>query len=299
MDDGCRKHRPRARVQPGFEAAPFRQSIGAAWAIALAMPWRWSAATSTPRRVFTASAAPRNRWWRSRAPSWSIAIFSCSTSPTASLPADEVDRLFDAIRRLKARHVGMIYVSHRLDEIFRIADRVVDYAGRAQGGREARRRDDARRTREPYRGPLQPRTVPEGAAAGRSGPGSRGGSRDAGRGSGLVRHPSGRTPRSRGPSGAQVRRRSAGRSSAPYRIAGEILLDGVAPDLSSTGAALEAGIGLVARDRAEESVCPSLSIRENCFLNPGASGRTLFSPLSPRTEAQRASALGASVGLRP
>lgn len=44
--------------------------------------------------------------------------------PTASLPADEVDRLFNAIRPLKDRGVGMIYVSHRLDEIFRIADRV-------------------------------------------------------------------------------------------------------------------------------------------------------------------------------
>ena len=45
--------------------------------------------------------------------------------PTASLPADEVERLFAAMRSLKARGVGMIYVSHRLDEVFRIADRVV------------------------------------------------------------------------------------------------------------------------------------------------------------------------------
>jgi ribose transport system ATP-binding protein len=45
--------------------------------------------------------------------------------PTASLPANEVERLFAAIRRLKSRGVGMIYVSHRLDEIFRIADHVV------------------------------------------------------------------------------------------------------------------------------------------------------------------------------
>ncbi|HKJ61905.1 MAG TPA: ATP-binding cassette domain-containing protein, partial [Hyphomicrobiales bacterium] len=44
--------------------------------------------------------------------------------PTASLPADEVERLFAALKPLKAKGVGMIYVSHRLDEIFRIADRV-------------------------------------------------------------------------------------------------------------------------------------------------------------------------------
>ena len=45
--------------------------------------------------------------------------------PTASLPADEVVRLFTALRRLRARGVGMIYVSHRLDEVFEIADRMV------------------------------------------------------------------------------------------------------------------------------------------------------------------------------
>src|SRR5256714_11198778 len=45
--------------------------------------------------------------------------------PTASLPADEVARLFAALRRLRTRGVGMIYVSHRLDEVFEIADRMV------------------------------------------------------------------------------------------------------------------------------------------------------------------------------
>jgi rhamnose transport system ATP-binding protein len=44
--------------------------------------------------------------------------------PTASLPADEVMRLFGALRRLREHGVGMIYVSHRLDEVFEIADRV-------------------------------------------------------------------------------------------------------------------------------------------------------------------------------
>jgi ribose transport system ATP-binding protein len=44
--------------------------------------------------------------------------------PSASLPADEVHRLFAALRPLKARGVGMIYISHRLDEVFEIADRI-------------------------------------------------------------------------------------------------------------------------------------------------------------------------------
>jgi rhamnose transport system ATP-binding protein len=44
--------------------------------------------------------------------------------PTASLTEIDVKRLFDMVRRLKARGVGVVYISHRLNEIFEIADRV-------------------------------------------------------------------------------------------------------------------------------------------------------------------------------
>ena len=44
--------------------------------------------------------------------------------PTAALTPHEVDRLFELVRQLKERGVAIIYVSHRLDEIFQIADRV-------------------------------------------------------------------------------------------------------------------------------------------------------------------------------
>lgn len=44
--------------------------------------------------------------------------------PTASLPAADVQHLFEAIRRLKARGVAILYVSHHLDEVFEIADEV-------------------------------------------------------------------------------------------------------------------------------------------------------------------------------
>lgn len=44
--------------------------------------------------------------------------------PTAALTLQEVDRLLDIIRDLKARGVSVVYISHRLDEIFRVADRV-------------------------------------------------------------------------------------------------------------------------------------------------------------------------------
>ncbi len=44
--------------------------------------------------------------------------------PTAPLGDADADRLFRAIRRLKARGVGVVYISHRLKEIFQISDRV-------------------------------------------------------------------------------------------------------------------------------------------------------------------------------
>lgn len=44
--------------------------------------------------------------------------------PTASLTEAEVDRLFELVARLKEKGVGIIYVSHRMAEIRRIADRL-------------------------------------------------------------------------------------------------------------------------------------------------------------------------------
>lgn len=44
--------------------------------------------------------------------------------PTASLSHAEADRLFDLVRRLAESGVGMIYVSHRLEEIAPLVDRV-------------------------------------------------------------------------------------------------------------------------------------------------------------------------------
>lgn len=44
--------------------------------------------------------------------------------PTSSLSEHEVEALFALIRRLRARGIAVIYVSHRMREIFRLADRV-------------------------------------------------------------------------------------------------------------------------------------------------------------------------------
>ncbi|MEX0387287.1 sugar ABC transporter ATP-binding protein [Spiribacter onubensis] len=44
--------------------------------------------------------------------------------PTASLTDAEKEVLFDIIRDLRAQGVGIVYISHRMEEIFRISDRI-------------------------------------------------------------------------------------------------------------------------------------------------------------------------------
>jgi rhamnose transport system ATP-binding protein len=57
--------------------------------------------------------------------------------PTASLTQTEVELLFAVVRELRASGVGVIYISHRLEEIFQLADRVtVLRDGESVGTRE-------------------------------------------------------------------------------------------------------------------------------------------------------------------
>ena len=218
--------------------------------------------------------------------------------PTASLPADEVERMFNVLRDLRARGVGMIYVSHRLDEIFRIADRVaVLRDGMLVGaknvkdttpselvnmivGREVKDlyvRANLNRGRETLRvsnlttdvaGPVS-FTAFEGEVLGLVG--------------------------LRGAGQESVARALFGAEAST----GQAQLDGKPLDMTSPQVALRQGVGLIARDRTEESVAPALSIRENMFFNPSAVGRSLMSILSPSAEAQKALGIGEEVGLRP
>jgi ribose transport system ATP-binding protein len=44
--------------------------------------------------------------------------------PTATLPVDEVDGLLDRVKDMAATGVGVLYVTHHLGEVFRVADKV-------------------------------------------------------------------------------------------------------------------------------------------------------------------------------
>jgi ribose transport system ATP-binding protein len=54
--------------------------------------------------------------------------------PTSALAGDEEKILFDAIRTVTARGVGVIYVTHRLNEVFRISQRVTVFRDGANAG---------------------------------------------------------------------------------------------------------------------------------------------------------------------
>jgi ABC-type sugar transport system ATPase subunit len=59
--------------------------------------------------------------------------------PTAALSDEETRRLFDLIRKLQEKGISIIYVSHRLDELFQIADRItVLKDGAVMGTRETK-----------------------------------------------------------------------------------------------------------------------------------------------------------------
>jgi ribose transport system ATP-binding protein len=217
--------------------------------------------------------------------------------PTASLPRSDVEGLFDVLRQLRDEGVGMIYVSHRLDEVFDIADRVVVLrdgetvgvrnvahatsdelvdliVGRKpktffkQSAHEQARVLEIKGLQTEHMGPID-FSVAGGEILGLVG--------------------------LRGAGQEQVGRCLFGCES----FAGHIEIGGKRLDPRSPAEAMAAGVGLIPRDRVVESVAGSLNVRENFFVNPGAVGRGLFSFMTRRAESKLALSVGEDVGLRP
>ena len=219
--------------------------------------------------------------------------------PTASLPADEVARLFAALRRLRERGVGMIYVSHRLDEVFEIGDRtVVLRDGRVAGERKISEttpaevillivgREPSQVFRRPARRDGAAQLVLENVSVEDVGPVKC--EIHAGEIIGFVGL--------RGAGQDHVGRALFGLEALS---GGRIVLDRKELAIDSARAAMRCGINLIGADRAAESMMPNLSIRENMFVNPIAAGLRLLSYLAPEREGRASRALGQMVGLRP
>ena len=74
-------------------------------------------------KVLTLSVAQRQRIEIAKALSRNARVLIMD-EPTASLVESDVQRLMQVVRQLRERGVGIVYVSHRLSEIFALADRV-------------------------------------------------------------------------------------------------------------------------------------------------------------------------------
>ncbi len=75
------------------------------------------------RPVEDYSLSVKNRIEIAKALAFNARIFIMD-EPTSALSRPEVDKLFDLIGQLKARGCGIVYITHRMEEIYRVADRI-------------------------------------------------------------------------------------------------------------------------------------------------------------------------------
>ncbi|MBN9548377.1 MAG: sugar ABC transporter ATP-binding protein [Alphaproteobacteria bacterium] len=219
--------------------------------------------------------------------------------PTASLPEADVEHLFSAVRALKARGVGVLYVSHRLDEVFRLADAatvlrdgqvvasyrpldvspeklVADIVGKAPARRQSsdHRKSDAAIMEVSnlvigHIGPVSFEVAP-GEIVGLAG--------------------------LRGQGHEAVGRALAGLYAADR---GEVRVGGAAVRIRKPSDAIASGVGFASSKRAEEGLATTLNVRENLFLNPLNFSRRAFSFMTPSRETREASALLNRLDVRP
>ncbi len=189
--------------------------------------------------------------------------------PSAALTGQEVDKLFAIVRALTAQGVGVVYISHRMEEIFAIADRVTVFRdGKLvkTGAVSDFTPDDiirlmVGRSLDAHFPPLPadpPRTNPVLSVRGATSPGRLDGvSLDLYPGeilgiAGLVG--AGRT---------SLLRAICGADPLP---AGTIALDGRTLRLRGPHDAIAAGLALVTEDRKAQGLVLGMSVRENVTL---------------------------------
>ena len=192
--------------------------------------------------------------------------------PTASLSPTEVDRLFDVMARLRDSGKALVFVSHRLEEVFAITDTVtVLREGRtvAEGlaTSELNQSDIIRHMVGREIGDVYRPARPEGTTSDRPG---------ALEVSNLRAEPQVRDVSFSVRKGEIIGLGGlvgAGRSESAeaifglrHRTGGRILLNGheIAPH--SPVQAIRAGIGMVAEDRRRQNIVPDLNVGENLFL---------------------------------
>ena len=197
--------------------------------------------------------------------------------PSATLTEHELENLFSLIRRLKADGVSIIYISHRLEEVFQIADRVTvlrdgklvatkpvsetdrDDIIHMMVGRELKEKIP-KVVAEQGEVALEVRSLNSLSSQGRAGEGS-GALKDI---SFTVRH--GEVLGLAGLVGAGRTEVARAIFGADPIDSGEIVLDGKPVTIRSPKDAIRLGIGLVTEDRKALGLILGMALRENVTL---------------------------------
>ncbi|MCI9889272.1 sugar ABC transporter ATP-binding protein [Micrococcales bacterium 31B] len=219
--------------------------------------------------------------------------------PTASLPAKDSQRLFTVLQALRDRGHGLIYVSHRLDEVFALCDtytvlrdgRLISTGEMHAVKPEQLILDIVGKKPVQYANQGQVRDAPIKLAARQFSTGSIGPldfTVHAGEVVGMI-----------GLTGA-------GHLETGRTIAGILPLQGGTLDLNgapytprSPQHAVAAKVPFVTSNRLEEGCAPELSLTENIFANLASRGRSGLSWLKPRAERAAAQRIVEHFGVRP
>ena len=217
--------------------------------------------------------------------------------PTASLPAADVARLFAVLRNLRDSGVGMIYVSHRLDEIYEISSRtVVMRNGRVVADRAVNGLSHAelvelivgRNTQATHFDDPEDeiRLELKDVVVDGAGPVSLSVRK------GEVVALCGLRGAGQDPIGRAV-------AGATHLRSGAMALDGESFAPRTPAVAVARGIGFATSNREAEAVAAGLSVRENLFLNPSVWGRKAFQFRTLRAERKAAAEYVSAFGVRP
>jgi ribose transport system ATP-binding protein len=219
--------------------------------------------------------------------------------PTASLPESDVSRLFAVLERLRKDRVSILYVTHRLDEVFKIGDAATVFRdGRTvavyrplslspdQLVTDIVGRRTARHMSSAHDGGQRPLLVVENLVVGAVGPVSF--TVAPGEIVGLAGL--------RGQGHETVGRAVAG---VEPPTPGSLRLGDRLLAFRSPRDAIAVGIGFATGKRAEEGMAPTLTVRENLFLNPQNFGRGDWSLSGAAKEAARARRVLTRFDVRP
>ncbi|MGW2523048.1 sugar ABC transporter ATP-binding protein [Streptomyces sp. NPDC001617] len=219
--------------------------------------------------------------------------------PTARLPAADCARLFRVLHTLRDRGHGILYVSHRLDEVYEVADtfavlrdgRLVSH-GALKGRSPARLVQDIvgeeltgrHRATAPVPGPVV--LTLDGVRTAGAGPVSL--ELRAGEALGLV-----------GLSGAGHRDLGRALAGSLPLLEGRALLGGRPYSPRTVAQAVGRGVAFVPGDRQQEGCLAELTVRENFLANPRAGGLPTLHWISPRRERAEAATLIERFTVRP